>query len=505
MVVEPASEVEPRQPGTPRAVRTWLDGALTLLALGAVVSWVVLVVVHVDDWYRVDHGAGVRMALADRAADGVMYPPLHADGFYGGSRYMPLSILLHAALYEVTGDVLVSGKILGIATVAALAVVIVWLLWRRLGCPAPLAAALGAALLVSDPGLGATFGMRADALPAVLQLAAVGVAMTASGPVGVVVAAVLAGLAFTSKITAAWAVAAIVAWLLPTDRRRAAKFAAAYVLVVVALLLIFVVASGGRLADVFALTFAGVGGLGDAITAPYRLLRVLFAEATMTWALLPLAAWGFISRRQRPSADPLLPSFVAASVITLVVFTDIGVGVNQVIDLTGLVLVGTGLLIARARDPMKTMHAPRMAIAWSLGAVVVLWVVGSGMAYTMGTEVPAAIAGAAPGQPLVDKITPDTTLLSEDPGVPVALGRTPVVLDPFMLLRLEKRNPDAVDALAMRIRRHEFDLIVLLEPLDDDSGWWQRYHFGDTVVNAMRDAYASSGTADGYHLYVPAS
>jgi hypothetical protein len=86
----------------------------------------------------------------------------------------------------------------------------------------------------------------------------------------------------------------------------------------------------------------------------------------------------------------------------------------------------------------------------------------------------------------------------------VALGRRPTVLDPFILLRLERRDPAAVAALADRIRSAEFDLVVLLQPLEDDSGWWRRYHFGETVIDAVREAYGPAGRSDGYYLYEPA-
>jgi hypothetical protein len=526
--------------------RRIIDGALVALAAVTTLSWIVLVAAHAGDWYHVDHVAGVRMALASSAADGQLYPPLHADGVFGGSRYMPLSIVLHAGLSQVTGDLVLSGKVLGAASMASL-VALVWWLLRRFGCPRALAAALGAAVLVGEPGLGATFGMRADALPAALQLGAVGIALfpvrrsrsaacfaepgsakflgrrsrsaacfAGPGPAkflpgtaGIIVAAVLAGLAFTSKITAVWAAIAIFAWLVQTDRARAWLFAATCSGVVAVLVIVFAVASGGRLGDLMTLTFAGIGGVGDAVTAPYRLLRTVFGEAIVTWALLPAALIGFGLGRLHTRGAALSISFAVAIVVLLIVFTDIGVGVNQLVDLTALVAIGTGLLATRlpataaAADGVSA-RGGRWDAAPTVVGVVVLWVVGSAAAYTMGTEVPAAISGSRPAQPLTDVITEDMTVLSEDPGVLVALGRRPTVLDPFILLRLERRDPAAVAALADRIRSAEFDLVVLLQPLEDDSGWWRRYHFGETVIDAVREAYVPAGRSDGYYLYEPA-
>jgi hypothetical protein len=488
--------------------RRLADGALVVLAAATVVSWIVLVAAHTGDWYRVDHVAGVRMALAAAAADGQLYPPLYADGVYGGSRYMPLSIVLHAALSEVTGDLVLSGKVLGVVSMVSL-VALVWWMLRRVGCPRALAAALAAAVLVGEPGLGATFGMRADALPAVLQLGSVGAAAFVSGTAGVIAAAVLAALAFTSKITAVWAAVALLAWLALTDRARTWVFAGTYLGVVAALVAVFAVASGGRLGDLLALTFAGIGGVADAVTAPYRLLRTVFGEATITWALLPAAVVGFTLGRHRTRGALLAISFAVSIIVLLVVFTDIGVGVNQLIDSAALVMLGTGLLAADLPTTVGTAGDQRSAdhtgdVARAIVSLVVLWVVGSAVTYTMGTEVPAAVSGSRVPQPLTEVITEDTTVLSEDPGVVAVLGRRPTVLDPFMLLRLEQRDPAAVAALAERIRRAEFDLVVLVEPLDDESEWWRRYHFGETVIGAVRDTYVDAGRADGYYLYEPA-
>jgi hypothetical protein len=185
------------------------------------------------------------------------------------------------------------------------------------------------------------------------------------------------------------------------------------------------------------------------------------------------------------------------------------VGVNQLIDSAALVMLGTGLLAADLPTTVGTAGDQRSAdhtgdVARAIVSLVVLWVVGSAVTYTMGTEVPAAVSGSRVPQPLTEVITEDTTVLSEDPGVVAVLGRRPTVLDPFMLLRLEQRDPAAVAALAERIRRAEFDLVVLLEPLDDESEWWRRYHFGETVIGAVRDTYVDAGRADGYYLYEPA-
>src|SRR5207249_7731053 len=134
-------------------------------------------------------------------------------------------------------------------------------------------------------------------------------------------------------------------------------------------------------------------------------------------------------------------------------------------------------------------------------AVALLWVNVSAFASTIAPDAQRAVAGlrdpALRGfkpQPLAGLATSTTRLLSEDPYVPISLGQRPVVLDPFMLLRIGRRYPAAVQALVDRIRARDFELVVLIEPLQPvDRSWWTTLHFGPTVVEALAAAYQPSG------------
>jgi hypothetical protein len=91
------------------------------------------------------------------------------------------------------------------------------------------------------------------------------------------------------------------------------------------------------------------------------------------------------------------------------------------------------------------------------------------------------------------------------------MGRRPVVLDAFMLPRLESRHPRWIRELSSRIRAHEFDEIVLLQPITNVV-WFAHTDFGSNVSGAIRDNYelkahvqsSASGAAD-YWVYVPAT
>src|SRR5688572_9853616 len=103
----------------PRLAAEFLPPALTLpgcLALSivaglVVAGWLVLVVLHVDDDYRVTHLQGIWMATVEAARAGWLYPPLFDGEHYAGTRWLPLPILANALASSLVGDPLIGGKL----------------------------------------------------------------------------------------------------------------------------------------------------------------------------------------------------------------------------------------------------------------------------------------------------------------------------------------------------------------------------------------------------------
>ncbi|HZB47634.1 MAG TPA: hypothetical protein VE547_00940, partial [Mycobacteriales bacterium] len=170
-----AESGSPARPDAPR----WLAGTCVAGSVMVTAALAVVAAVHLDDRYAVDHASGARVALARYAAHGVLYPPLVGEDSVGGTRFMPLPVLLHAGMSRLTGEYLISGKLLSLAAMLAVAVVM-WRVLRGSGCPAPLSAGVVAAVFATQTGLLATTGLRGDALPLLLQLLAVAVAASSS-------------------------------------------------------------------------------------------------------------------------------------------------------------------------------------------------------------------------------------------------------------------------------------------------------------------------------------
>jgi hypothetical protein len=473
---------------------------LVTFSLLAIAGAVTLAVAHAGDRYRVDVASGARIALAQYAAHGEIYPELHNDGFYGGTRFMPLPIVMHRWVSAATGEYLTSGKLLSYATMVALLIAMMLLL-KKMGCPPAIVIGSAALILVTRTGLGALMSLRSDSLPLLLQVASIGLISSPRRSWTTLSASALAALALVAKLSAVWAALAAFLWLLLRDKRRAVHFAASYFLLAGALLWIFGTITGGRIYEnVFGLADAGIDA-SSVVRAPYRLVQLGVAEATSAWLLLPLAAAGTLLtlRRRRPSIYAL--ALICSLAVLVAVLTDIGTGWNQLIDLAVLVPLALGSTIRWGGEARgRTVVAAAMAGAIMLGGTTILTPELLKTVSLFGGEETYDV------RPLSGRATHSTTLLSEDPYIPVSVGQTPVVLDPFILLRIGRDNPGAVEELTARIRDREFDLVVLVVALSPpQKTWWRDYHFGTDVAVAIDESYVYAGRMQGYHLYEPRS
>jgi hypothetical protein len=486
--------------------RGLLFGALIGVSGFIFLAALYLAIAHLNDRYGLDQVSGARIALARYFNGGTLYPKLYDGHIYGGTRFMPLPIILHGLVARVTGEYVASGKILGyVATLGLVATMLVIL--RRLRCQIALALALTAIVLTTKTGLAAMVDVRADMLPLLLQLLAVSIVGGTTRPAPTVAAAALAALAFMSKLSAVWAPLAIAVWLLGRDRRRFALFSVAFVALGSGLLLLFAGVTSGRIFEnVFGLSTSGINGVRSAILSPYRFLQLMTTEATAAWALLPfvgLAAWFALRERH---ASIYLVSLLFALGVILVVLTDVGTGWNQLVDLVVLAALVSGEFAGRIRNTSIRTDGAAAAFLGTALALTVLWFAFSGLVVTVMPDVKGTVTGELSYRkdPLSGLADPGTKILSEDPYIPVSLGQVPVVLDAFMVPRIGHKDPDAVEDLVHRIEAQEFDLIVLVVPLEPvDQSWWREEDFGPEVAKAISVAYAFRGRMQGYYLYEP--
>jgi hypothetical protein len=485
-----------------------------VLAVSGVVfgSWLLIAVTHIDDRYNVGHVTGAWFALAKYVNEGTLYPPLFNGRAFGGTRDMPLQFVMHAGLARITGEYLISGKLLAYASAGAL-FVLLFFTCRALSESSVLAAGLVAAVLSTGPGLLDSTTVRGDILPVALQLGALYAVMRRLPVVSsrsIAVAGFLCALAFFCKLTAIWGTIALALWLAVRDRRRLTVFASSVLGCAAVLFAVFEYASDGRMSqNVVGLATAGARmSVTDTLT---KFVELGQGSASAAWVLAPLAiaAVGAGVARRRMSVYQI--SLVVAVAILLPVLADVGTDVNQLIDVEVLTVV----VVAEA----VRSTAPRAAaFVWPIALSAVLW--GTSSSYQVNLRPDTATAVRAllgrgsdgeTGRPLERTIRPDDRVLSEDPYVAVSHGRDPVVLDGFMLVKIARDHPGWQSAFIRQIRRHFFTKIVLGERLDPHSQWFQTYSLGTPIAEAIARSYRLVEVPDAlrphgrYFVYEPRS
>jgi hypothetical protein len=424
---------------------------------------------------------------------------------------MPLAILLNAAAASAAGDALVGGKLLAALLMATLLALVVVLL-HRLSCPLPLAAALAAGIVATETGLQAGTTIGGDVLPVVLQVGALVVAAAGRERASMIAAGLLAGLAFTSKLTGLWGAFAIATWLAAQRQwRPAATFGAAFAATAALVLGTVQLITGGGLSEhLLAFSAAGVHPTAASLLrAPNQVLHNLRTHATGALVLLPLAALGALLPAGWRQLSVVHFSLGYALLLLLVIYLDVGTGFNQLLDVIILTAVAVGQLAGRAAASADTRVAGTAVLAVS---ITVIWAGTVDLIRTVGLDVRRTVATHAAGTNptrgaarIAGIVRPEQRVLAEDPSIDVALGRRPAVMDPFMLNRLDRIDPRRVDPLVEAIANRRFDLVVLVVPLDDRSldFWWADYAFGPRVVEELRRSYRADGTVGRYFVYRP--
>jgi hypothetical protein len=476
--------------------------ALTVVASLVVASWLMMVVAHLDDGYGLDHVSGTWIALARYANDGTLYPPLYNGESFGGTRFMPVSILLQAGAAQLSGEYLVSAKTITAILALTVAAATFSILRRR--CPLPVALVLSSTLLVTGTGLVAATSIRNDALPLLLQLAALTLVASSTSRRTIVAAGLLCGAALLCKVSAVWGPATLAIYLARRSRGGLAIFAAAFAGMVLCELVVFQLVTGGRFADnVFELTATGSDRLGSLDDVLGR-VRLILREGFGLLVVLPLlAALGLAVAVRRRDLSIYHLAFVASVLVTSVVLVDPGAYVNHLLDVQVLSLLVIGELW-RQLTP-----APR-SLSWASMTLLLVLVAATAATYGENMSVRRDIRVLAHGTAERDRVprlagavSDDERILSEDPFVPASRNLRPFVLDSYMLITLLQRHPEWRRDLVARIENAEFDKILLYYVPSEAPQWYERVHLGPDVVQAVEARYRRARRVDGYWIYVP--
>jgi hypothetical protein len=436
--------------------------------------------------------SGIWSALGLDLASGTLYRPLYSDEHgYGGTIYFPLHIVLDAGLIRLLGGPLAAGLTLtllsGLAILFALRSIL-----RSLGLSSTTAASLALLFLASRSAHHGFLSIRGDLLPTALTLWGFRLALSDRRNA----AAVLFVAAFSAKVTAIHGpLATGVWWFLRGRRRDAFRLVALCAAGGLAVLAATQVASGGRFFDVVRSSAVSVSITQRLVKAPV----VLLENVTIDSGGLPLVLCGaavllFGFRRRAPTLGGLY--FLASAAVLLVVFGAPGADYNHLTDL----VAGSLLVVGEALAGDRPASERRLLLSFAAAAAV-LAIVRPAF-WTL-----ADVRTARVAMPRHDQIADigrrsPRRMLSEDPLVPALLGQRPYVLDLFIYSSVVARDPSFERPLLDRMRRREFDVVVLRpgprgKPSDDPEPFSPAFH-------ALLEAgYVRDEELPNYWIYVP--
>jgi hypothetical protein len=441
--------------------------ALRLLLVVSTIPILVLTVIRIHHCWAngayLGHASGVWIALANDLCHGVFYRPLSGPLGYGGTRYFPLVFVLQAGLMKLGCDPIVAGHLLSLAATLTLLTGI-YVLLRRLGVDQLLAFCSSVFVLCSESAQLALLSIRGDVLPAALVMwGLVACCGPTIGPRQLMVAAVLFTLAFSAKITAAYALGVAFLFFLLSGRRRqawtlAGLCAAGFAIVIAGML----IASHGRAFEVLKACILGGEGMSSMLRTPQRLalysgVQDLGGFPFLMLAAAALLAWPGRFWREMP---PLF--FLLAAVTILIIFGSPGIIYNHLIDLQSTAVVLLAVWISRSD---QTHASPWLAF---LAIAALLSIFPAGRNFHSGDD---TLSRRSEFQTALQIAKNNhKPILAENPLIPILAGQTPYVLDPFMFRVLSQRNPHFADPLWRKLRQKEFSEVVLEDDPSSKSG-----------------------------------
>ncbi len=480
------------------------EAVLGLAGIVVLLCYAVVAIAHWNDRFQINFVSGVCITLAQRLNDGVFYPNLFDGEHYAGTRYMPLSFVVHAGLARLTGEYLVSGKLIAY-DLSLILFVEMFIILRGLGCGRGSSVALISLVLLTPAGFLACTTIRGDLLAVVLQLGALIIVGKSGSKRGVVCAGIVCALAMLCKVTAVWAGLAIACSFLPSGRRRTGVvFAASWLISLSVALLLSNALSAGRMAENFAVFSLPGADNHRLFQAPFFFLAKVANGGLALGLLVPVALIGsaFAIRQRRLTTYHFALFFCVPALVVLC--ADPGVDYNHLLDLVVFSVLVAGHFWSALPAEERGLSGPRVSFAVALG-----WVLLAGTFSSL--EPRLREVGYSPrgdrtrytAIPLADQIAAGDRLLTEHPWIEVSRGQTPVVLDPFCVARMARARPELTAPLEKKIRDGSFDKIVLLNRLDDDAENHWKVNFGPSIVRAMETRYRLAGKFEEFFVYVP--
>jgi hypothetical protein len=399
------------------------------------------------------------------ARGGDPYAPEPA-GTFVSANYPPLAYVV-----EAVGAGLGPFTALRLANVIACVAVALLVAWRARASP-PIALALGGSFLALFPVFAWGSGARVD--PIAVACTAFGVVLASADPRRAALAGLLGALALAAKPTAAVPLGAVFAYLAWRERAVAVRFGIG-----------LVVASIAVVAVVLA-RFDAAGLWRHLVVYnafPYDprnplLLAVLGIALMGTFVAL---AWSAGSGRMR--------AYLLGSLGVVALGGHEGATVNYLFDLAAASCLALAPRAAQLPARIPALFAAQLAATLAL--------------VTVGPLAPPALPTLA-GRVDAARTLPSGPVYAEDSGVLVAVGREPVIDDPYVWARLVALGVRG-DDVTTRVRGAEFVAIVSDVALDrlGDAPFFEQQRWPAALTGAVLERYRLDRHEGTLWIYVP--
>jgi hypothetical protein len=454
--------------------------------------------------FSLTHVEGAWLACASDFVHGVFYRPLFGPLGYGGTRYFPLYFVLTGVFSRIFGSLETSGLALSLASIVLLCYA-AYVAMRSYNVNLLLRAAGVTAILAVATTQQALLGTKADPLAAMLNLWGVVLCLKPKiSRASLYIAALLFTLAFATKLTTVFGVAAVVlGWALARRYKEALQLALAtaggYMLVLAAMYF----GSDGRVLGIFRACASGGGSLSYTLQAPIHMLsKALEVDPIFSLFLIPAAACCLASYQEDKTR--ILPNyFVLALLVATVIFGSPGIGINHLLDLhvaaillivifisqspqfaeAGTVLLALSFLVAIV-PTAQNLHGDLHRRSFSADAQQAVQRIPS-LGGTGGADAPP--------------------ILAENPLVVLKAGKTPYVADPFMFRILARTHPALAKNFWEKMTHRGFSAVILQKDPSSAEGniWYTDMHFGGEFLQDLDANYALSYTVGQMYVYTP--
>lgn len=490
----------PTRAREPKLESSRAEAAVRILLCAAVTGLIVLTIVRTAIWWKSDAGisfaSGVMITMAADLTRATFYRPLFGPAGYGGTRYFPLYFSLQALLIKLGIPVPASAYLISAAA-------IVLLLWgtfrllRELGAQPWLAASAAVMLLASSSVQMALTTPQADGLAAALNVwALVMVAGSAGNRRSIFPAALLFTLAWSAKVTTVFGLAAAIVWLALAGHKRfawrlALQTACGYAVVAAIMML----ASRGRVLEIFRACASGGTNLKFLIAAPVRMEAMALYTDPILLPFAGLALLGLFSPNRLRSLSGLL--LITTLAITIFIFGSPGTAQNHLLDVQVAAVILLATWVATAPPLRKQLGVCVLALLTLAGGFLLIKHLRTWSRWYHPHHFEQVIAAAAAGH---------GPILAENPIIPVLAGQQPYVLDPWMVQLLRTHHPGFQQPLLERVRRQQFGAVVLTTGAISEKGaqeWFDNNAFGPGFVEALREHYTLSQVIAHDRIYLP--